>query len=130
MDAVAYNNSLSEVTIGESVSEMGQGVFWYSPVKDVYVKPQTPPAIGIYFFSSGPTIHVYKSALNKYRASAWAQYGNIVGDLDEIMAGIDTPVIADVNDEEEVYYDLYGRRVTKLQPNTIYVSNGRKVIIK
>ncbi|MDE6085478.1 MAG: leucine-rich repeat protein [Muribaculaceae bacterium] len=130
MDAFAYNKSLTEVTIGESVNEMGQGVFWYSPVKDVYVKPMTPPTIGIYFFSSNPTIHVYKSAVAKYKASPWAQFGTIVGDLDDIMAGVDNPVVDDVNDKQEVYYDLYGRRVTNLQSNTIYISNGKKIIIK
>lgn len=83
MDACAYCPNLKEAVIGEKVKTMGQGVFYSSPVKDVYVKPSTPPTLNLYVFSSNPTIHVHKAALAKYQASDWAKFGTIVDDLDE-----------------------------------------------
>ena len=86
-----------------------------------------------YAFSSNPTIHVYASALAKYQASAWAEYGTIVGDLtDDIIDGIEE--ISEYSDysENSEYsdscYDLMGRKVTDLKPGSIYLRNGKKFI--
>lgn len=134
-DAFAYCDKLTKVIIGESVQTIAQGGFYSSPVKDAYVKALTPPSVSNYLFSSKPTIHVYARSLAKYKASRWAEYGTIVGDLDDledVLGGIDTPVVSDEDMEDPSqgkYYDLYGRRVTNLQPNTIYVHNGKKIII-
>lgn len=83
MDAFAYCDNLKTVIVGEKVKTMGQGVFYSSPVQNAYVKPMTPPSISSYLFSSNPIIHVHASALAKYQASGWADYGTLVGDLDE-----------------------------------------------
>jgi len=82
-DAFAYCKGLVSVTVGAKVRTLSQGVFYESPVKDAYVKPLTPPTISSYLFSSKPTIHVYASALAAYKASGWAEYGTLVGDLDD-----------------------------------------------
>ena len=135
-DAFAYCNRLSRVVIGEKVKTIGQGVFYNSEVKDVYVKPLTPPTISSYLFSSNPVIHVYKSALSAYQNSPWAEYGTIVGDLDDYDL---TPVEAPFADPQLAHsasatstptYDLTGRRVTVLRPNTIYIRGGKKFIMK
>ncbi len=133
LEAFGGSSTLSTVIIGKKVSSMSQGVFYNSPVKDVYVKALTPPSLGAYIFNSNPTIHVYASALSKYQASSWANYGTIVGDLtDEIIDGIEAPHV-----EEEIVncklsnskcYDLMGRRVTDLKPGSIYIQNGKKLI--
>ena len=129
-DAFSYCDNLNTVIIGNGVKSLAQGVFYSSNVKDVYVKPLAPPTISGYLFTSKPTIHVYKSALDKYKASAWAEYGTIVGDLtDEIIDGIwgiKNEKLKIKNDE--AVFDLMGRRVTTLQPGTIYIQNGKKIL--
>ena len=110
---------------------MEQGVFYSSPVKDAYVKALTPPSINNYLFSSKPTIHVYAKALAAYKASAWADFGTIVGDLEDCIDGIQSPAIS----SEEIFadgtiYNLQGMRVTDLHPGTIYIQNGKKFMFK
>lgn len=130
-DAFAYCNNLETVVIGSKVSNLAQGVFYQSPVKDAYVYAATPPTVSSYLFSSKPVIHVYASSLAAYKASAWAQYGTIVGDLDSFTA-IEAPVVNEDNtDETDVpIYDLNGRTVKELQPGKIYVRKGKKFIAK
>ena len=112
---------------------LAKGAFYDSDVKDVYVKPMTPPTVSSYLFSSKPRIHVYKSALSDYKASDWAEYGTLIGDLDDYDL---TPVQAPRTEPQLAtstpapVYDLFGRRVTALKPNTVYIRNGRKFIVK
>ena len=132
-DAFAYCNRLQRVVIGEKVKSMAQGVFYSSNVKHAYVKPTTPPSISTYLFSSKPTIHVYKSALAAYKASGWAEFGTLVGDLDDYDL---TPVQAVQADKDEElaeqasFFDLTGRRVNAMKPSGVYIRNGKKFIFK
>lgn len=130
-DAFAYCGQLTTVVVGKGVKTMEQGVFYSSPVKDAYVKALTPPSINNYLFSSKPIIHVYAKALAAYKASAWAGFGTIVGDLEDCIDGIQSPAIS----SEEIYadgtiYNLQGMRVTNLHPGTIYIQNGKKFMFK
>lgn len=134
-DAFAYCSSLTRVVIGAKVKTMAQGVFYNSPVKDAYVKALTPPTISSYLFSSKPTIHVYASALAAYLASPWAEYGTIVGDLDnyEDIVAVDAPrVEPSTLDAQHTTptYDITGRRVTVLKPGTLYIRGGKKFMTK
>jgi len=131
-DAFAYCDQLTTVVVGKGVKTMDQGVFYSSAVKEAYVKALTPPTIGNYLFSSKPVIHVYSSSLDAYLASGWADFGTIVGDLEncEIITAIQAP------DEDSSMegltdtpvYNLQGIQVTKLQPGTVYIKNGKKFI--
>lgn len=135
LEAFGGSDRLTTVIIGKKVNSLSQGVFYNSPVKDVYVKALTPPTLSDYIFNSNPTIHVNASALSKYQASKWATFGTIVGDLtDEIIDGIEA-----VQEEEMVNvqcpmfnetYDLMGRRVTDLKPGHIYIRGGKKFLMK
>ena len=131
-DAFAYCNELTRVVIGDKVKTLSKGVFYDSSVKNIYVKPLTPPTVGPYLITSKPTIHVYASALADYQASGWSEYGTIVGDLDnyEDIVAVDAPRIdTTVTTSPAVpTYDLFGRRVTTLKPNTIYIRGGKKFI--
>ena len=136
-DAFAYCNSLTTVIIGKGVKTMEQGVFYSSAVKEAYVKPLTPPTLnGVsdYLFSGkNRIIHVYASALDRYIAANWERFGTLVGDLtDEMVDGLSEAEL--LNDKEqminETVYDLMGRKVTVLQPGTIYIRNGKKFIFK
>lgn len=128
-DAFAYCDKLTTVLIGEGVKTMSQGVFYGSAVKDAYVKALTPPSIASYLFSSNPTIHVYASALDAYLASPWADFGTIVGDLEDVLDGIET-IEEELSQgkivDETPIYNLQGIQVTNLQPGTIYIQNGKK----
>ena len=131
-DAFAYCKNLETVIIGRKVSELSQGVFYSSPVKDAYVYATTPPKVSAYLFSSKPVIHVYASSLAAYKASDWAQYGTLVGDLDNYTAIEDVEPDNVENNTDAAIYDLSGRRVkaSELKPGSIYVSKGKKFIAK
>lgn len=131
-DAFAYCGSLEQVVIGSKMKTLSKGSFYSSPVKDVYVYATTPPNVDAsYVFSSSPTVHVYQSALNSYKASRWADYaGKIVGDLDDYVS-VDQPQL----DVEEIsadapIYDLLGRSVKELKAGQIYVRGGKKFIAR
>ena len=74
-------------TIGEGVTSLGWGSFGGTKLKNIYVKPLTPPSLADYVFSTDSAslfIHVYKEAYEDYVASKWSKYGVIVADLDEL----------------------------------------------
>ena len=133
-DAFAYCNSLNRVVIGPKMRTIAKGAFYSSNVKEVFVKATTPPTVNDYLFSSKPIIHVYASALADYKASRWAEFGTLVGDLEdyeEMLTAIEEVENDDVVNNKPVdgkCYDLMGRPVTRLQPGTIYIRNGRKFI--
>ncbi len=156
LEAFGGSNMLGTVILGKKVSSLGQGVFYNSPVKDVYVKALTPPTLASYVFNSNPTIHVYASALAKYQSSPWAKLGTIVGDLtDDIIDGLKALPCEEMpggqcSDDEMVNgkwsnskwsngkcYDLTGKMVNGKWLNGkwsngksikgIYIKNGRKV---
>ena len=144
-DAFAYCNNLTTVIVGKSVKTMDQGVFYGSGnIKEAYVKALTPPTLNgesSYLFSGkNRTIHVYASALDAYKNANWERFGTLVGDLtDEMVDGIQPPSISPEGEGTEVsprgdlegaVYDLMGRRVTTLQPGTIYIQNGKKFMMK
>ena len=111
---------------------MEQGVFYESKVKDAYVKALTPPSVNSYLFSSNPTIHVYSKALAAYKKSGWAEYGTIVGDLEDceiITTSINAPEGTFRQDSSDgAIYNLQGVQIAEPQPGTIYIQNGKKVI--
>ena len=130
-DAFAYCNQLKTVLVGNGVKTISKGAFYGSAVKDIYVTPLTPPSVSSYLLSSNPTIHVYASALSKYQASAWAEYGTIVGDLtDDIVDGIEEIKDSkDIRDFNVGIYDMQGRRVSKTGKG-IYIVDGKKILMR
>ena len=127
MDAFAYCSQLSTVEIGPNVKRMNQGVFYSSEVKNVYVRAKTPPTIGNYLFSSKPIIHVYAESLAEYEASAWAEYGTLVGDLGEYTKIKEVDAVSQKSPDGFIY-DLLGRRGSSTQPANIYIKDGKKII--
>lgn len=131
-DAFAYCDGLRRVVVGSKVKSMGQGVFYSSAVSEAYVKALTPPTIGAYLFSSHPTIHVYASALSAYQASPWAEFGTLVGDLDEYtdITAVRQTTQPRADEDADALYDLSGRRVGHRQPAGIYIRRAKKVFVK
>jgi hypothetical protein len=131
LEAFGDCSMLSTVILGKGLRTISQGVFYNSPVKNVYVKALTPPTLSDYVFNSNPTIHVPASALAKYQASSWTNFGTIMGDLEDFIDGLEN--IEDgfaENSEKAPIYNLQGIRVTDLLPGTIYIKNGKKVVSK
>lgn len=129
LEAFGDCSMLSTVILGKGLKTISQGVFYNTPVKDVYVKALTPPTLSDYIFNSNPTIHVYASSLAKYQASSWAKFGNIVGDLEDFIDGIQSIEEELAEDKNEApVYNLQGIQVTDLQRGTLYIRNGKKVI--
>lgn len=131
-DSFAYCPKLTTATIGSHVETFEQGVFWNSGVKTIYAKPLTPPTLANYPMSSNPTIHVYSDALDAYKASDWAKYGKLVGDLDTIIPREEDAIqqIAEKSIEEDRIYDLEGRFVPTVSRSGLYIVNGKKCFIK
>ena len=138
-DAFAYCNQLMLAVIGSGVKSMDQGVFYSSPVKEVYIKAATPPTLnGVsdYLFSGKDRIiHVYASSVEKYKAANWERFGTIVGDLtDDIIDGIgaieEVQEITNGTVADNQCYDLMGRKVADLKPGTIYIRNGKKFMFR
>ena len=138
LEAFGGSDMLTTVIIGKRVSNISQGVFYNSPVKDVYIKALTPPTLSDYIFNSKPTIHVYASALAKYQASNWAKFGTIVGDLtDEMVDGIEEIQNSEFKIQNEfegqengAIYDLSGRQMVNGKlPKGIYIRNGKRFMI-
>ena len=93
--------SLKTVVIGKKVSRLDQAVFYNSSsITTVSVKPKTPPSLDAYIFTARPTIRVYSSVLEEYKASSWNQYGSIVGRLENYYP--------EETDSSEVVNDLAG----------------------
>jgi hypothetical protein len=130
-DAFAYCNSLEQVIIDSKMKTLSKGSFYSSPVKDVYIYATTPPNVDApYIFSSKPTIHVYKASLEAYKASKWAEYGTIVGDLDNYTSIEQPQQNVKEDDANTPTYDLSGRKVKELKAGKIYVRKGKKFIAK
>ncbi|MBQ0143347.1 MAG: leucine-rich repeat protein [Prevotellaceae bacterium] len=121
--------NLKEVVLGEKVSKVGPGVFWSTPVKNLYLKPLVPPSVDDISLSSNPTIHVYESALSAYQASDWAQYGTIVGDLDEVLANDIQQIRQDQQGDESIY-NLFGQKVKSNAQDAILIKGGKKILIR
>lgn len=103
-DAFAYCSALTQVVIGSRVGTLAQGVFYSSPVRTAHVKPLTPPATSAYLFSSNPAIRVYTQALEDYRASGWASYGTLSGNLEELYPlEMDSSEV--VNNLRSIYFE-------------------------
>ncbi len=127
---------LGIVVLGSRLKSIAQGVFYNSSVHDVYVKATTPPTLGPYIFTSKPVIHVYAKSLSAYQKSSWAQYGTLVGDLEEhedIINGIETVHNSPFSmQHDDAMYDLQGRRISPQElrnlPKGVYIRGGKKFI--
>lgn len=131
-DAFAYCAALNTVTIGSNVSTMSQGVFYSSNVRTVYAKGMTPPSLSAYFLTSNPVIHVYSDALEAYQNSRWAEYGTLVGDLENYIPRTETGVNSVLKpvDNDGSTYTLDGIRRREAPKTGLYIRDGLKFWIR
>ena len=129
-------NNLEYVKIGKGITAItNDAIFGSNPVSKnlvVEITSETPlqyTSEHMYFFGQRTvTIYVPEETLDYYRnTEGWSIYKK-----DYIGYGSKTG-IAYVADglsamKAETVYDLQGRRVTEMQPDRIYIVNGKKVV--
>ena len=119
-DAFAYISTLDTVVIGKQVAGYGQGAFYNSSVRIVYVKSSVPSSTSSYMFSSNPKICVYSDALEDYQESSWSDFGTVIGGLEKIFPrGADYTTI--VNNLRETYFE--DAACTKLKAEYLAMSD-------
>ena len=122
-----YTNKKIEIEIASEthVTLLDGLVFYYGEYE-----PSSSDAFG--FSNNNPqdiTIRVPETMLDDYRNSEdWSYYK-------EQLYGLGSTGISSVGVEQSamkanVVYDLQGRRVTEMQPDRIYIVNGKKVVSK
>ena len=78
----------------------------------------------------GLTFHVPKEILDDYRNSEdWSYYKEQLNGYSS-STGISSVDNGQPAMKADVIYDLQGRRVKEMQPNGVYIVNGKKVINK
>ena len=123
---------LKHVKIPENVTEIGYGAF-----------PQTGDENLVIEFTSGTpanllnadalgflcTIYVPESALETYRnAKYWKDHADQI--LPKEQATGISSIEREQSEKKTTIYDLQGRKVTEVQPNGMYIVNGKKIVMK
>ncbi len=133
--AFSGRNTITEVTIGRNVSNIGRRAFYECyRISNMYCYAPNPPSLGDGVFESSnvkhATLHVPAYSINLYKAAdQWKDFGTIVALPDE---GISTGLEAIDNGELTIdsslpLYNLHGQRVSHPVKGQIYIQNGRKV---
>ena len=130
----AYCSSLTSVTIGNSVTSIGQSAFYNcGGLTDIYCHIEEPLTIDSSVFNYVPTntcmLHVPVGSKVKYEAAdVWKSFLNIVEDLPTGIVSIDN---SQLTIDNGVWYTLNGVRLNgKPTIPGIYIVNGKKVVIK
>ena len=125
-----FCSALNFISIPASVTNIGNRAFEdCCNLCDVYCYATSIPLIESETFNEfgvqNATLHVPVSALDAYKvAYLWSDFGNIVS-----ITGVDTKMEMLGIEEENIIYDIYGRRVDN-STNGLYIVNGRKVLVK
>ena len=92
-------------------------------------KPSISEAFGFSYNPEDITIRVPETMLDDYRNSEdWSYYNeHLYGYSSTTPTGINSVDNGLSAKKAEVVYDLQGRRVTEMQPDRIYIVNGKKV---
>ena len=129
-----YYEDIHSVIIGNGIKELNDETFGYCfYVKDIYCYAEIPPILGSNNFTTSAKLHVPAKSIdlykNAYRWESWDHFGKIVAltDSDPKPTGI-INIKTDAQNEE-MYYDLLGRRVSEPSKG-LYIINGKKVLMK
>ena len=120
------------VKIAKNVTEIGYGAFPQTGDEDLVIEftSETPATLyDVESFGFLCTIYVPETALETYRnAKYWKDHA------DQILPKEQTTGISSIEREQSekktTIYDLQGRKFTEVQPNGMYIVNGKKVVIK
>ena len=125
-------SNLEYVKIGKDVTEIGDKVFpqYYDEDFVLEFTSETPAALyNVESFGFLCTIYVPETALETYlNATFWNDHA------DQILPKEQTTGISSIEREQSekktAIYDLQGRKVTEVQPNGMYIVDGKKIVMK
>ena len=135
--AFAQCDNLEYVEIGKGVTVLNDAAFWSNceiyRTMEVRITTETLitllGCVNTFGNFEGLAFNVPKEILDDYRSSGdWSYYK-------EQFYGYGTTGISSVDNGQpamkaDVVYDLQGRRVKEMQPDRIYIVNGKKVLNK
>ena len=127
--AFSYCTGLTSITIGNGVTSIGNSAFnGCDGLSEIYSMAETPATIDISTFSNySSTLYVPVGAKEAYRAAGWQDFTNIV-EMD--FTGI-TEISPDATEDFDggAIYDLQARPVSEPAKGSIYIINGKKVVL-
>ncbi len=127
-------SSLTSIEFPNSVTSIGEMAFYRcSRLREVYCKSPIPCTVATkYAFQSvtyNGTLYVPIGSLDAYKAAdVWKLFKNI--EEYDFTTGIEDIDATQSENGDTPIHDLSGRRVTTQTKGSIYVRNGRKVILK
>ena len=123
-------DKLKHIKVGKNVKEIGALAFPQDNDEDVVIEitSETPADLGsVEAFGFLCTIYVPETALETYLNAKWWN-----DHADQILPKNYTTGISSIgfeqSEKQTAIYDLQGNKVTEMQPNGIYIVNGKKVI--
>jgi len=131
-DAFFSCDKLKYVKIGKDVTEIGDQAFPQYHDEDLVLEftSETPAALyNVESFGFLCTIYVPETALETYlNATFWNDHA------DQILPKGQTTGISSIEREQSekktTIYDLQGRKVIEVQPNGMYIVDGKKIVMK
>ena len=131
-DHAFFGTDLEYVKIGKDVTEIGDQAFPQYHDEDLVIEFTSETPATLYNVESLGflcTIYVPETALETYLNVKWWK-----DHADQIMPKNYTTGISSIGSEQSekktAIYDLQGHRVTEMQPNGIYIVNGKKIVMK
>ena len=138
--------ALTSIIIPNNVKYIGERAFAKCyELKDVYCLAEALTSVDRYeeqqqlyadysaFQDSYPqymTLHVPATSIEAYRSSwLWSKFGNIVALTDENLKPMGITEVRVPMNDDDTYYDLFGRKVIPTQKG-IYIHKGEKLLIK
>ena len=136
--AFAQCDNLKYVEIGKGVTVLNDAAFWCNceTYRTTEVRINTETLITVlgcvntFGNVEGLTFHVPKEILDDYRNSEdWSYYKEQLNGYSS-STGISSVDNGQPAMKADVIYDLQGRRVKEMQPNGVYIVNGKKIVNK
>ena len=144
--AFSVCSSLTSVYIGSDVKTIYDGAFCRcDKLTDVYCwaeklrsAPMPRSDEGLYThlpaftesYLQNMTLHVPAASIESYRSmEPWRQFGNIVALTDEDLKPMGITEVRVPMNDDDTYYDLFGRKVIPTQKG-LYIHKGEKLLIK
>ena len=125
-------SNLEYVKIGKDVTEIGDKVFpqYYDEDFVLEFTSETPAALyNVESFGFLCTIYVPETALETYlNATFWNDHADQI--LPKEQATGISSIEREQSEKKTTIYDLQGRKVTEVQPNGMYIVDGKKIVMK
>ena len=123
-------DNLKYIKIGKNVTKIGDRIVRQTGDDDLVIEitSETPAALSnVEAFGFLCTIYVPENALETYlNAKFWKEHADQI--LPKNYTSGISSVVFEQSAKKTAIYDLQGRKVAEMQPNGIYIVNGKKVM--